>query len=162
MTLLAESTWLLAEYGWREELATFRQSQVGNPIPLGYQIALIVMCVAAIFAFFGIWARWRQRERGARQQIDDAYLRQAATVLSLSRQAVSDLRRIARSAGVSQPVVLLLSPANLSFAVRAAQQESADAALQARLASLCQELFGVGLDGAAGGGPPSAPRARPS
>ncbi|MBK9127049.1 MAG: hypothetical protein IPM13_04535 [Phycisphaerales bacterium] len=145
MSTLLRAGWLLAEFGWREELATFRESQVGNSVPLHWQIILIVTMVASIFAFFGLWTRLRSRERNQAQAVDDAYVRQAAAVLSLSGQTVRDLKRLAKTAGVSQPVALLLSPNNLLWAMRAAQQEAADAGLVARVDRLCHQLFGLSL-----------------
>jgi len=145
MSTLLRAGWLLAEFGWREELATFRESQVGNPVPLHLQIILVVTMVASIFAFFGLWTRLRSRERSQAQAIDDAYVRQAAAVLSLSGQTVRDLKRLAKTAGVSQPVALLLSPNNLLWAVRVAQQADADARLIARVDRVCHQLFGLSL-----------------
>ena len=69
------------------------------------------------------------------------YLAHAAVQAGLSPTELRDVRAIAERAALSYPVAMLLSPANMAQAVRAAGQSKSDPALTKRLQRLALRLF---------------------
>jgi hypothetical protein len=77
------------------------------------------------------------------------YLAEAVKVLGLTREERSDLLELAGRAHLSQPAAMLLSPANLAFALNRAPMDGPAGPLRNRLDALSRKLFGEGLPGEA-------------
>jgi hypothetical protein len=75
------------------------------------------------------------------------YLAEAVKVLGLSREERSDLLELAARARLPQPAAMLLSPANLAFALSRAPTDGPAGPLRNRLDTLARKLFGEGLPG---------------
>lgn len=75
------------------------------------------------------------------------YLADAARALSLTSQERSDLLELAARARLPQPASMLLSPANLAFALSRAQTDGPAGPLRNRLDALSRKLFAEGLPG---------------
>ncbi|NLG44598.1 MAG: hypothetical protein GX547_15250 [Phycisphaerae bacterium] len=86
----------------------------------------------------------RQRQRPKPPPRRD-YLLEAVKVLGLTRQERSDLLELAARARLPQPAAMLLSPANLSYALSRAAIDAPAGPLRNRLDALSRKLFGEGL-----------------
>ena len=71
-----------------------------------------------------------------------SHLAEGAHRLGLRQEELDDLRTVAGRASLPHPAAMLLSPANLARAARAAQAGRADPVLQERLDRLALRLFG--------------------
>ncbi len=107
--------------------------------------------VAATFVVVGIGGllamlvQMLQRDRRGGTGARGTYLRQAISVLALSRSEADDLHLIASRSKLPHPVTMLLTPANMAAALDAAMHVRHDAALRKRMERLGEKLFGVKL-----------------
>ncbi len=132
---------LLAQARQQSLLDSFRESFA--PGPAGNQLILIIGGALALIAFVWLWARYLDRDARARRTPD--YLSRAIDLLGLSEEDRRDLRALARLARLPQPAAMLLSPENLSLAMRRGLAEQSDSRLESRLRSLAVRLFGQSL-----------------
>ncbi len=102
----------------------------------------VVIGIAALCAALLVARRIERHKRGEVPPPD--YVGEIARVLGLSVAELADVRAIAAQAGLSQAAVVLLSPANLAYAVQAAAVDR-DAGRRARLDALSVRLFGTHL-----------------
>ena len=84
----------------------------------------------------------RRRTRGT-ARID--YLAAAARVLRLGQSELRDLRSLAERARLPHPASLLLSPANLAYAVQAADLGGDVLGVHRRMDRLAERIFGTPL-----------------
>jgi hypothetical protein len=101
-------------------------------------VAALVLLVVVSARCFG-----RPRSTGGKSRVD--YLTPAVDVLGLSESDRRDLQRIARRAGLEQPVAMLLSPANLARAAAPTLAAENDDELRRRIEHLCVRLFDTPL-----------------
>lgn len=97
--------------------------------------ALLIIVAGRLFA--------HDRGPAVEPQVD--YLTLAVDVLGLSESDRLDLQKVARQAGLEQPVAMLLSPANLARAAAAALAVETRGELRQQLERLCLRLFEVPL-----------------
>ena len=90
-----------------------------------------------------VYGAWQRRPRARR--VD--YLDCGTRLLGLSFRERHDLKTLARRARLPHPAAMLMSPANLAYAVEQATQTRNSRALRRRANSLSKRLFGVALPG---------------
>jgi len=138
MNSLAQGTLLSGPLAVHPLLDSIRDTLTSGP-KNAESVAFIVGVVAFVLLVV-VAARVFGRERGAAAQHQVDYLTIAVDVLGLSESERRDLQKIARRAGLQQPVAMLLSPANLAQAAAAAEIEH-DPHFRPWLDELCQRLF---------------------
>ncbi|TWT46147.1 hypothetical protein RAS1_25950 [Phycisphaerae bacterium RAS1] len=128
--------------GWESLRESFRTG--GDAQTLGGFVlvlaGLVVVAVAVVYIL--------TRRRLPKQASLNA-MKEVARVLQLGSQARRDIELVAGRAGVRQPAAILLSPANLSAAVRRGCNGLDDPSLTARMNELSVKLFGSALPPAA-------------
>lgn len=128
----------------RDQLSTLRAMrhgfEPGGGPSLGTGPLLAALAVLAALALILLLARWRRP-----QAAPPDLLAKAVRRLALSRSDLRDLRTLATRAELAEPAAMLLSPANLLHALRAAGQAEPDPDLERRLARLAERLFGTPL-----------------
>ena len=108
-------------------------------------IPAVVLTVIALCALvLGIDLIYRLSQRRPRTRRVD-YLDRSTRVLDLSFRERHDLKTLARRAHLPHPAAMLLSPANLAYAVEQATQVQDNRALRQRMNRLSRRLFGVQL-----------------
>jgi len=90
------------------------------------------------------------------------YLAEVVKLLGLTREERIDLLELAGRARLPQPAAMLLSPANLAFALSRAPTDGPAGPLRNRLDALSHKLFGEGLPGDARRGAAQAVQTTPS
>jgi hypothetical protein len=105
---------------------------------MGFGVGLVAAAVVVV-----IIAKLLHRDRPERSRPLQDYLMLAVDLLGLSEDERRDLTVVAGAARLRQPVIMLLSPANLGRAVLKAGTR--DPALHHRLDLLCQKMFDVPL-----------------
>lgn len=124
--------------GWeslREAFRTGGDARTLGSFALGL-LAVILLTVGLVYVLC--------RPRTPREASLNA-LKEVSRMLYLSGQARRDIELVAARAGVRQPVSILLSPANLSAAVRRGCKGLDDPSLVTRLNDLSVKLFGAAL-----------------
>jgi len=112
-----------------------------NTGPQGAHIAVFVVGALILCGLLILFYRyWSPETRSATRPGAD-YLKIACELLELSDQEQRDVRRIARLAGLSQPVALLLSPTNLAWATDRALARTSEPDLRRRMDRLSRKLF---------------------
>ena len=89
--------------------------------------------------------RYMNRDDQPKHEPARDYLSEAFAVLDLDHAQREDLRRLAIRARLSEPVAILLSPANLAHALDRVLDGQDDPALRQRYNALSIELFGKPL-----------------
>lgn len=112
--------------------------QSSETTPLAW-LAVVVAAVG-LFIFFRLC-----RQRPAEEAERVTHLAESVHALGLRPEVLDDLRTVAGRAAMTHPTAMLLSPANLARAARAAQARTADPVLQERLDQLSLKLFGKHL-----------------
>jgi hypothetical protein len=141
MSVCATVLGLLAQIDRPEALEDLRrgfQQECSNT-----HLAVVMAIVALLCA--GAVAIWLFRRQPPTDIAPVTHLAKGARVLGLEQEELDDLRTVAGRASVPHPAAMLLSPANLAKAARAAKDAKADPALQERLDRLAQRLYGRSL-----------------
>lgn len=107
-------------------------------------VCLVAAALCGLVVLLDRVYRARDRSRKQAPKRRD-YLVAVANVLGLSRSETRLVRTVAALAHISPPASILLSPANLAWAVQSAGGALGDAGLRARVNELCQRLFGTDL-----------------
>ncbi|MFQ5804987.1 MAG: hypothetical protein ACE5I3_00905 [Phycisphaerae bacterium] len=121
---------------------------IRNALTAGPQTTETMVLLAglvAVLLLIVLCARYFDPERRAVAEPQPDYLAGAVEVLGLSERDRRDLQRIARQAGLEQPVAMLLSPANLAHAAGPTLNTENDGELRRRIEHLCARLFDVPL-----------------
>jgi hypothetical protein len=103
-------------------------------------IGLLALVVLILLAYEFFRRRAAAPPRPARN-----YLLEAMNVLELRGQERDDVLRLALRSGLTYPVAMLLSPANLAAALRAAVLPGQEEAFCRRVGDLSVKLFGRSL-----------------
>jgi hypothetical protein len=143
MNAWALTTELLARLDQTEVLRAFRRgfdNDASQTRLLGVLLGIATLC-----GFITLLLRITRRRHGALKTARVDYLASAARVLGLNRGELRDLRTVAIRARLAHPAAMLLSPANLIFAARAARRAEPDGGLWERLNCLSVKVFGVEL-----------------
>lgn len=135
--------WILAQTP-EEKLRALRQGFVDQSAGGSTLLVLTIfgICVIAV----GLVVLRQHRKKVAELQ------RRHVDVFSLALESLKFpdgeatlLRSIARRANLREPTAMLLSPANLNFALDSAGDFGADASVRQRADAICFDLFGIGL-----------------
>jgi hypothetical protein len=143
MGMFAAVAGLLAQIDEPEKLEALRRGfhqETSQTHFLGVFVAIAVLC--GVYLVVRICRRRPGRDD---QLIRIGHLAESAHVLGLVQEELDDLRTVAGKASLSHPAAMLLSPANLAHAARAAQDGKMDPALQERMDRLATKLFGKRL-----------------
>jgi hypothetical protein len=142
MSMLATITGLLAQIDRPEAIEALRrgfQQECSNTHFLMTVAVAVLVCGVCLVV-------WLLRRRPTETMTRGTHLAEGAHVLGLEKEELDDLRTVASRASVSHPAAMLLSPANLARAARAAQASGKpDPVLQERLDRLAQRLYGRSL-----------------
>jgi len=103
-------------------------------------VTVVAICLAVVLADQVYRAYKRRRPT---RHVD--YLVQVGRVLGLNWRELRLVRSLGQQAGLPQPAVVLLSPANLAYAAQVALNGNHNARLRARLQKLCRTVFGTDL-----------------
>lgn len=100
-----------------------------------------------------IVAKLMRRRQEQPEETRSDLLRELLAAMPFTSVERQDLRIMAHAAGVSEPVSILLTPANFASAYRKVHQTRNDRAYLERLATLCEKIFGGPMpqDGPASG-----------
>ena len=112
-------------------------------------VAVVVLC-----------ARFLSRDSAAPIEPRLDYFALGLEQLALSRDEERDLRQIVDLADLTNPASMLLSPANLAFAVDNALADTDDPPLRSRCDQLCRKLFDEAMPDAPAAHPDEKPAAR--
>jgi hypothetical protein len=145
MNVWTLTTELLAELDQTEYLRALRQGF--NNDASGTRLLGVLLGIATLCGFITLLLRIIRRRRAVSEaaRVDYLALAGAARVVGLNRGELRDLRTVATRARFAHPTAMLLSPANLAFAARAARQVETDTGLWERLNRFSVKVFGVGL-----------------
>ncbi len=134
---------LLAQIDHSEQLDALRRGFREETSQTHFTL-VVVACLALIGVYVIVRVcRGRHEEEEQAERV--SHLAEGAHVLGLVQEELDDLRTVAGRVSMSHPAAMLLSPANLARAARAAQKGRADPALQARMDRLATKLFGKRL-----------------
>ena len=119
-------------------LSAIRKGFQETPSSSTQILAWALGAVALAGLFLMLLQMWRHRpQRGPK----DDYLRQAIRILALSDADAQALRALARRSRWPHPTAMLLSPANLAAAVRAAESQRPDPKLLQDANRISTKLF---------------------
>lgn len=122
-----------------------RLSQGFNQAPTAGETWTLVVVVAGIVTAIIVLARFVGRERRVKPPPKVDYLALSADLLGLSELEAADLRHVAHYSRLEHPVAMLLSPANLAWAVHHALGRASSPERRERLERLALKLYGVPL-----------------
>jgi hypothetical protein len=120
-------------------------SKALNAGPERVETLVFFSSAAVLVLLLLLLARWSGRRAGGQDGRQPDYLALAVDWLGLDERDRRDLRRIAKRAGVRQPVSMLLSPMNLAHAAAATLEAEKDREFRARIGRLCVRLFDTPL-----------------
>lgn len=107
--------------------------------PDGSGLLIFGLVAVALAALLVLATLCGYRRRKPKSQPD--YFAAAANILNLTDQERADLERLAARARYSQPVAMLLSPANLAHAIERGLPDGNNSGLRRRLQTLSLKLF---------------------
>jgi hypothetical protein len=136
---------MLVADGRVERLRAISDSMSGGTSPIA--ILLVLVAGLALVWLLLLVARNFSSEPQHTPQAPEL-IEQALTHLNLPVEEADALRRVARRARLLAPAALLLSPANLAYAVDQARITPEETRLRQAVEQASQRLFGVGLPSA--------------